>query len=126
MFKDNAVTPDRSALLKFSRDMQRLEKRQDDEMAGIDGVDANLAELATMPGWGDLKKFIEIIKRDLKPNTSPDQGMSDSEYFASIGVRMVFYEILANQFDRLINKVEGTRKVVNEKRAENRERKRKR
>lgn len=112
MAGESAVTPNRSALLKFAREINR----DKDDKSGIDKGDASLAELASLPGWGTLKEFIERRREALRPKFDFGDENSDDDIFKSYGMRSVVYDIVSGQLDLIIQKVEDAKKTVTEQR----------
>lgn len=113
-----AIHPQASTLLSVAKEMQQLKRSESDAKKGIDPEDAVLADLANMPGWRVLKNYILRIKEGLKPDYQGlAESMKDGDFFQSYGMRTVIYDILAEQLDAVIEKVEGTEDVVTQERA---------
>jgi hypothetical protein len=67
-----------------------------------------------MPGWKILVRIMDGIKDSLKPNFNIEG--SDDEFFKSYGMRSVVYDIVSDQMDTIINRVNNAKEVVTEAR----------
>lgn len=106
----DAPTPSRSALLQFARDL----KRKPEADKKLDTDDLQIAEMADMPGWKLIEQKIESMKRDLKPNF--EFKGSDDDFFKSYGMRSVIYDIVSDQLNEVLRRVENARDIVRETR----------
>ena len=107
-----ALTPSRSSLLQFARDIKKNEKAD----KKLDGDDLALAELVQLPGWKVLKRLVENTKNNLKPNF--DLEGNDDDFFKSYGMRSVIYDIVSDQLNALVRRVENAEEIVAETRSE--------
>lgn len=103
----DAVVPNNSAL-KFIREVR--EKQSNIE---ADPKDKALHQLSEMPGWKDLKEYINNLKESLKPELDM-KADSDEDMFRSYGMRMILYELASEQLDNIIQRVEDASNEIKE------------
>jgi hypothetical protein len=106
----DALTPARSALLQFARDLKRNEKTD----KKLDKDDLELSELAEMPGWKVFTRIVESMKQNIKPTFNLEGD--DDDFFKSYGMRSVVYDIVSDQLNTLVKRVENARELVTESR----------
>lgn len=109
---NSAVPISRSALQKFMQDMKRKDREKKDKGSGLDSKDVSLSELESMPGWNILKRYIERKIENLKPDFEMDS--KDSDFVAMYGFRSIIFDILSEELQSIINRVEDANKVVQE------------
>lgn len=107
-----AIHPQRSALLKMQKEIRRAEEAEKNKKKGLDPIDISFQELADMPGWKQLKKYMERQLQALKPEFDFSEEMSDDDFFKSYGMRTMVHDILSDFINRLINRVEDAQKEV--------------
>ena len=110
----DALTPTRSGLLQFARDMRRAEAKEADGKKQLDDEDIALHELTTLPGWKVLKRLFDNRKNMLKPNF--DIQGEDDEFFKSYGMRSVVFDIVSDQLDSIVRRVEDAAETVETRR----------
>jgi hypothetical protein len=103
----DAITPSRSAILKLAKEGQEIEKKIEHP------DDIYLHELAQNDGWKVLKQHIERRIEALKPHF--DFESSDDEMLLkSYGLKSLLYDIVSEQLNGVIKKVETTSDVISE------------
>lgn len=109
-----AITPTRAGLLQFARDIKRAEAEEANKHLKLDNDDISLQELTTLPGWKVLLRLFENRKKMLKPQF--DIKGTDDDFFKSYGMRSVVYDIVSDQLDSIVRRVEDAREVVETRR----------
>lgn len=110
MTDNQALAPTRSAILQMARDLKGVD--QEDIKKGIDKDDSALADLAGLPGWKVIKQYILDKKKALKPNYDGIDKLDDDIFFRNLGLRTMVYDLISEQFDDIIDKVESTSQEV--------------
>jgi len=108
--KGNVVTPSKSAILGTVKQIRASEKTAKME---IDPKDAALYQLAQMPGWEQLKKYIERRIESL----GEIDGMEKMD-LADIGMRYIMINLVKEELKNVINMVEVSSKFVEEQEEE--------
>lgn len=116
MSDNQALTPTRSAILQMARDLKGVDEK--DIKKGIDKDESALADLMGMPGWKVLKTYIKDKQQALKPNYQGIDTADDDSFFKNLGLRTMVYDLLSEQFDDIIAKVEETKAEVEEIRSD--------
>lgn len=106
--KTDAVVPNKSAMT-FIREMKA--EKQD---KSLDVGDHYLADLEETPGWKDLKEYINNLKESIKPQIDMESG-SDDDMFKSYGMRTVMYDLVSNNLDKVIARVEDASNEIERK-----------
>ena len=104
--QDNAVTPDKSAILDVVKQMKASEKTEE---AKVNPKDSAYYEMSKTSGWKNLKRYVE--KRKLKLMHLLDDSVADKP-LAEIGTKYLMVRQIVTELDNLIRTVERSEKFV--------------
>lgn len=77
----------------------------------FDQGDKDLSILASTPGWKDLKMYIKNLKESLKPQIDL-KSATDDDMYKSYGMRTIMYDLVSENLDKIINRVEDADEEV--------------
>ena len=100
--KTDVVSPDWATKLNQMR-------RSESKVANISDREMGLTELAELPGWKVIKKYVQERKRELKDNFRT--GIKADGY-ELIGQKAIVVDIIEEELDGLVNMVENVRSEV--------------
>ena len=80
---------------------------------GFDPGDASYHELAQMPGWANLKKYIERRKTALKSMVEIDLEKENLD-LEEIGLRFMIVDLAIGELDEVIRQVERSSEYIDE------------
>lgn len=106
--KTEAVTPDRTAIMSFIKEMKNEELKEE---AGILPEDRLMYELASTPQWTALKKYIEKRINNFANLEGFDPVGKD---LSEVGLRFIVASLVKAELEKIVKKVETSAEVVKE------------
>jgi len=104
--QDNAVTPDKSAILDVVKQLKATDKVVNKK---IDKKDESYYHLSMMTGWENIKNYIEKRKKHLM-NTL-DESVVDKS-LSEIGTKYIMVRQIIVELDNLVSLVEKSSNFV--------------
>ena len=93
-------------------------RKKDRTSSSITGTDEKFAHLTDMPGWTEFKKLAEKRMAKLRGLIDFDASGKSLE---DLGFRFLVADLAAGEIERLINRVETSRKAYTDDQKEQRE-----
>lgn len=111
MADDSAITPSKDAILKIRRNLKEV-----DEEPYLDKEDKSYNEIAEMSGWKNLKEYMDRRLQAIKPKIALGQASSDDDFLKGYGIRSLIHQIVSDEYNAIIKRVEQSDEAVKEER----------